>query len=99
MENEHVHSSIFRCHSIYMAAYLMCKYNRKLMGTDVDSKKVTFLFYADGNEKKAMDEFKGIGSPENSQVDIYTYMNFVNHLKDVAKQMTKDQPSYTRKNF
>lgn len=78
----------FGCRSIYFAAYLMCKYNKKLVGTGFENKKVVFLFdQKPGEIKRAMDEFTG--KSDNGMLHISDYMSFVNQLKDVARSMTK----------
>lgn len=80
--------SEFRCRSIYFAAYLMCQYGKKLIGTCFEDKKVVFLFdQIEGEMTRAMGEFTG--NSENGMVHIADYMVCVNKLKDVARSFTK----------
>lgn len=79
---------LFKVRSLYLAAYMMCGHSRRLVGTEMQDRRVIFLFDAEGNEHEILDEFSGIKA---AMVNIGDYMKSVNQLKDVAKSLTKDQ--------
>lgn len=88
-KNQSIGNAIFKARSIYLAAYFITAFNKKMVGAELENGKVQFLFASDGGESDAMKEFSGEDGFYGT-VKIHEFMKCVNKLKDIIKSMTKD---------
>ena len=79
----------FKCRSIYLAAYFMTQYKKKLVGTEIQGGRCIFIFPLDGTEDQAIQEFTG-QIIDVANISVFEFMKNVNQLKDISKPLNRN---------